>query len=765
MSLGLAAAFVLLFYTYRELTYDQNFRDADRIYRVATDFFNMGGFAKSQEGLLPAISVETPEIELSTRFDRGFRDLEVKAWEQKYEEKALLYVDSTFFRMFSFPFVEGDPTRVLQAPGEVVLSLKVAKKYFGNAQAAMGKTIYTGKEEQPYEVTGVIDNSNLRTHIVADLWFSLAGRLEGRKGWTNVSLYNYVKLNESSTVSDLQSGLDALLKNAAYPSMKTDLSYEEWVINKDAVKFFIQPLQDIYLKSDFSFEVSTGGNATQVYVLGIIGLFIIFLAGVNYINLTTARSMVRAKEIAIKKTLGAEKKYLISQFLGESVWFSLLAVIVAGGLTEVLLLVFAKITGEQQLQTIFTNWQTPLLLVGFALLVGLLSGIYPAFYLTSFRPAKIIKGGRNKQENGRVRSGLVVFQFVISIGLIISSMIVYQQLHFMQDKDKGLDQEGIIIIENMNELKDQAVTFRAEAERQSSILATSFARRVPAGSGIWMYTYKTPEMPESITIQTFPVDHDFLPTANMHLIDGRNFSKEMASDSAAVIINEAAAKQLGLGENPINAEINEGQRVVGVVSDFHFQSLREKIAPVVLTYAPTGSKLLIKTNSRQVSGVVAALEQNWRKFSPEEPMLYTFMDENFAKLATKESMLSQAITFFTLLAFIIATLGLFGLATFSTEQRTKEIGIRKVLGATVANIVSLLSKDFLKLVLVAFLIASGIAWFAMDRWLENFAYRVDINWWVFVLAGATAVGIALLTVGMQGVRAALANPVKALRSE
>ncbi len=765
MSLGLAAAFVLLFYTYRELTYDQSFRDADRIYRVGTDFFNMGGFAKSQENLLPVLTQETPEIELATRFDRGFRDLEVKAWEQEYEEKAHLYVDSAFFRMFSFNFVAGDPTRALQAPNEVVLSQRLAEKYFGGTTQAMGKTIFTGTEQKPYQVAGVINNHDLRTHLKADLWFPLAGREENRTSWTNVTFYNYVKLNKNSTVADLRSGLDALLKNHAYPSVKTDLPFEKWVNHKDAVKFYIQPLTDIYLTSNYSMEVSAGGNATQVYILGIIGLFIIFLAGVNYINLTTARSMVRAKEIAIKKTLGAEKKFLIKQFLSEAIWFSMVAVIIAGGLAELLQTLFSKITGEQHMQTIFSNWQQPLLLIGFALLVGILSGLYPAFYLTSFRPAKIIKGARNKKENGQLRSGLVVFQFVISIGLIISSVIVYQQLHYMLDKDKGLNQDGVIVVENLNELKDQSATFRAETARNSKVLSTSFARRVPAGSGIWMYTYQTPEMTESITIQTFPVDHDFLPTVDMRLLKGRNFSEEIASDSSAIILNEAAAKQLGLGENPIGAEVNQKQHVVGVIHDFHFQSLREEIAPVVLSYAPQGSKLVVKTNSSDIGEVVAALKQNWQKFSPEAPMIYTFMDENFAQLASKETMLSQAITFFTLLAFIIACLGLFGLATFSTEQRTKEIGIRKVLGATVAHIVGLLSTDFLKLVFLAFVIASGIAWFAMDRWLENFAYRINIHWWVFALAGLAAVAIAFVTVSIQSIRAAIANPVKALKNE
>ncbi len=765
MSLGLAAAFVLLFYTYRELTYDQSFRDSERIYRIGTDFFNMGGFAKSQENLLPPLTQETPEIELATRFDRGFRELEIKAWEQEYKEKNQLYVDSTFFRMFSFDFVAGDPTRVLKAPDEVVLSKRLAEKYFGGASQAMGKTIFTGTEQKPYQVAGIIDNSHLRTHLKADLWFSLKGREEGRTSWTNVTFYNYVKLNKNATEADLQAGLQALLQNQAYPSVKTDLPFEKWVNNKDAVKFYVQPLTDIYLHSDYNLEVSTGGNATQVYVLGIIGLFIIFLAGVNYINLTTARSMVRAKEIAIKKTLGAEKKFLINQFLSESIWFSLLAVVIAGGLAELLQVLFSKITGEQQMAAIFSNWQQPLLLLGFALLVGILSGIYPAFYLTSFRPSKIIKGGRNKQENGRLRGGLVVFQFVISIGLIISSVIVYQQLQYMLEKDKGLSQDGIVVVENLSQLKDQAATYREEVERNSKVISTSMTRRVPAGEGIWMYTYQTPEMSESITIQTFPVDDDFLATVDMTLLDGRNFSEEMAGDSAALILNEAAVRQLGLGESPIGAEINNVQHVIGIVHDFHFQTLREQIAPVVLSYAPQGSKLVVKTNSRDIGEVVATLEQNWRKFSPDEPIRYTFMDENFASLAEKENMLSQAITFFTLLAFIIACLGLFGLATFSTEQRTKEIGIRKVLGATVANIVSLLSIDFLKLVLVAFVIASVLAWLAMDRWLENFAYRIDIRWWVFALAGLAAIGIAFFTVSLQSIRAALANPVKALKDE
>ncbi len=762
LALGLAASFTLLLYSYRELSYENEIEARDRIYRVATDFYNMGGFAKSQRQLLDFLPQECPDVELGTRFDKGFRETVVRVGETEYLEPHYYFVDTNFFELFSYHFLKGNPEKVLRSPDEVVISETLAKKYFGE-ESPLGQTLEIGKEKKPFRVSGVVEKMG-RTHLTADIWMPMEKEEIDKGHWTNIYYYNYVRMREGSGRAELEAGLAGVLKNHAYPAAQTDASFEAWKASDPAVHFFVQPLQDIYLHSDYQFEVSPGGNPLQVYILGVVGLFILLIAGVNYINLTTARSAIRAKEIGVKKTLGARRPVLVYQFLTESLLNSFLALLLAFVLAHLLLAFFGDSNWASLLEYAFSSPRYVAALLLFTLLVGLLSGLYPAFYLSGFRPAEVIKGEFALGGNGLLRSGLVVLQFAIAAGLVLSSIVVYQQLQYMQHKDMGFDTEGVMVIENAGALKEKAEAFRTLAEQQSQVERTGFSARTPTGSGVWMYTYQTPQMKESITMQTFPVDDQFLPTLGMRIAEGRNFSREMGSDSSAVIINEAAVKAFGL-EEPIGAEVNEGQRVVGVVHDFNFQSLHKKIEPVVLTYSTTPNDLAIKLKRGDVAGFIATLKEHWRSFSPDEPMRYFFLDDNFAQLAADEKALSRAISFFTLLALIIAALGLLGLAAFTAEQRTKEIGIRKILGATIRDIVSLLSRDFLKLVGIALFIALPLGWFAMEKWLQNFAYRIDIPWWGFLLTAALAIVVAFLAVSYQSLRAALSNPVEALRKE
>ncbi len=763
LALGIAAAFVLGLYVRQELTYDRHFEDSDRIYRVATDFFEMGGFANSQQQLVDVLREEAPIVEQATSFRRGFTETSVKVDEQVYEEPFYFFADSTFFRLFSYQFLAGTPETAMHAPDEVILSEKQAEKYFGDAPA-LGQVLLIGKDEVPHRVTGVVSAPPGKTHLVADLWLPLAPQ-DPKSTWTHVSYYNYVKLRPGGTRADLEHALDDVLRRHAYPTSGFAGSFEAWLATPQSVRFWAQPLPDIYLHSDYKFEIAPGGNPAQVYILGFTGLLILLIAGMNYVNLTTARSSLRAKEIGVKKTLGAAQPALVFQFLTETVVLSLLAMCCAAGLAEVMLGAFTFVTGEVLVESVFATGEHFLALLGFSLLAGAAAGLYPAFYLSGFRPIKILKGEWTVTGNRRLRGALVVGQFGIAVVLIVSSLVVYRQLDFLLHTDKGFEHEGVLIVNNAGALGEQREAFRQQLAQLPQVERTSFARRIPTGSGVWMYTFKTPEMEQSITIQTFPGDENYLPTLGLRLLAGRNFSGDLASDSTAVILNEAAVRALGLGDAPLGKEVNEGHYVIGVVGDFNFQSLREGIEPVVLTYTEAGGQLVLKLKGQGLAAFMDQLPGLWQQFTDEAPLRYTFLDDNFARLAEKERALGKAVAFFTLLALLIAAMGLFGLAAFTAERRTKEIGVRKVFGASIPGLVVLLLKDFLRLVGFAFVLGAPLAYLAADWWLNDFAYRVELGVGVFVLAGVLATGVAGLTVSYQALKAALANPVKALRYE
>ncbi len=764
LALGISASFVLLLYAIQELSYDRHFADGDRIYRIAADFYNMGGFAKSQEGLLDHLPSECPSIAQYTRFDKGTA-LELTVDDQPYVERDFLYVDSLFFQMFPYTFVEGEAGEVMTTPHEIILSERLARKYFGK-ESALGKYVEIGEDGLSYRVSGVVQSTTKKTHLKSDLWLPVYNRHEKNPHWTNVTYYNYVKLHPSAGAHDLEIALEELRRKKVHPSIAPNSSFEEWSQSDFAVKFFVQPLHDIYLHSDFAMmETIPGGNPTQIYILGIIGIFIILIAGSNYINLTTARSSLRGKEVGIRKTLGAERRMLVKQMLTESILFSLLAAVIAAGLVEILLLAFKKISGTAILSTLLSGWQYIGLLLLYSLLSGVFAGIYPAFYLTAFRPARTIKGNFTAKGNKRLRGGLVSLQFCIAIALIVSSLIVYQQLRYLQTKDTGFEMEGVVVVDNVVDLGGQEEAFRQKLRTQPQLQLSSFAQRLPAGNSMWMSSYRTPEMSETVTIQTFPVDADYIPVMGMRLESGRNFDRQLATDSNSVIINEMAAKKLGLTQ-PIGSVLNGNLKVVGLVRDFNFQSFRDQIAPAVLTMGKEMGRLLIlKLHGTDISSFLTYMNETWLEFSSEEPIQYHFLEENFATLVQNERTLSQAIGFFTLLALIIACLGLYGLASFTAEQRTREIGIRKILGSSTFGIVSLLSRDFLKLVLIALVVAAPIAYVLMNQWLQGFAFRIQISWWTFALAGLAAMAIAFLTVGYQSLKVALTNPADSLRNE
>lgn len=763
LSLGIAASFLILSYVHKELSYDKGFQDADRVYRIATDFYNMGGFACSQEILQNVLISESKDIEVATQLDYYRQETDIHIGEQVYTESGIYEIDSTFFKVFSFDFIEGSPPVAGLPPNGILLTESVAQKFFG-LQPALGKSLLLGKNKRPFQVMGVVKSLNHPSHLEPRLFVSIYSNEQPSPRWTSAAVYNYVKLKPQGTVTGLEGSLESILENHVHPASGSSDSFETWKQSTPAVRFFIQPLKDIHLYSKYKFELSAGGNPQQVFILGIIGLFIIFISSINYINLTTARSSIRAKEVGVRKTLGAARSKLVFQFLGESIAFSLLAMVLAGGMAELLVNILHRLFGEVLIEFSVLGIEHLFTLFAFSLIIGILSGLYPSFYLTAFKPVNVLKGEWSLKGNKGLRSGLVVFQFVLAIVLMISSLVVFCQLQFMQEKDLGFHQEGVLLIDNFGSLKNNANAFKTSLEQQSKVAKTSRYRRVPAGKSIWMYTYKTPEMTEEQTVQTFPVDEDYLETLELQLLEGRNFNPTRDSNSVAAIINEAAVKAMGL-QNPIGAEINQGQRVIGVIKDFHFQSMRKNVEPAVMVYYPDGYGLAVKLSGNQLSGFVEELPEIWATHAPTESIRYHFLDENFAQLLAQEKTLSRMVSFFTLLAILIACLGLFGLAAFTTEQRTKEIGIRKILGAGMLDITSLLTKEFIVLVVIAGLIALPFSWWAMNRWLQDFAFRIELQSWMVILPVVVALFITLFIVSYQSIRAALANPVNALKYE
>ncbi|MBX2822534.1 MAG: ABC transporter permease [Rhodothermaceae bacterium] len=766
LALGIAAAFVIGMYMRQELTYEKGFDNNERIYRVATDFYSLGGFAKSQKQLVDALPEAIPAIELATRFDARGEPVPVWVGQTQYEEASYMEVDSAFFDMFSFEFIEGDRKHAMHRPGEVVISDALAKRYFGD-ESAIGKTIRIGNGEEVMQISGIVRAPSFKTHLQVDLWLPLAPVERTESGWTNANYYNYFRLKAGHDAHSLVGGLDRLLENTIYPASGVEMPFEQWRHSSQAVQFWVQPLTDIYLYSKFNLEFTPGGNPTQVYVLGLIGFFLLLIAGFNYVNLTTAASASREKEIGVKRSMGVERGKLISQFLMESVALSLIAMIVATGLAEVLLSFFEYITGTVLAVNIITDYKYLLALLAFSVLIGLLAGVYPALYLSRIRPVQLLKGGGSGSvhSRGRVRHVLVVAQFAIAIILIAGSAGVRNQLTFMRDVDKGLDEEGVLVIENLEELGDKGRLFKERLGQLPAIASTSIARRIPTGRSLSVGIYRTPEMSEGISLERFRADEDYMETLGMHLLEGRNFTGTWATDSASVILNESAVRALGIQENPIGQRINQDLYVIGVISDFNYQSLRTSIEPVIMQYADSGFRMAVNLNGTGITRVIKDIEATWAEFGSEEPVSYYFLDESFTALIQQEESLERAISLFTWLAILIACMGLFGLTMYTIRRRTKEIGIRKILGATVVQIVALLSSEFLRLVGIAFLVALPVSYFTMQSWLNSYAYRIDLGPGIFLTAGLLAVSLAVITLAYHAVKASLTNPAETLHYE
>ncbi|MTI40162.1 ABC transporter permease [Fulvivirga lutimaris] len=759
LSLGLAGSFVIGSWVWQELNFDRHYQDSNRIHRVSVSFFNSGAFARGPEILNNVLAEQAPEVEIATRVENQ-RTKNVYVDDRTFEI-APLGVDSTFFKIFDHHFISGNSEAALAEPNNIVISTDLANKLFGTDEV-YGNIVEIGEEKTPYTISGVILKSENPTHLETDLWMPI--ELEGSDNWLSSQYFDYVKLSSGTSKEDLERRLELIRKDLVYPTFNSGMPYEDWV-NSGNFGFYVKPLTDIHLDPPMKFDLQAGGNRANVYVFLMVTIFLLVIAVINFVNLSTAQSAKRAKEVGVRKAMGTSRKSLIIQYLTESVLVSLVALFVGVGLSEIFLILFQSFTNEKLINGLFSGWFFGMVYFGFGLVVGVLAGIYPAFYLSSFKPVDILKSKIAVSGRGAFRNFLVVFQFTISIALIICSVIVYNQLDYLRTADLGFDRENVLVINNADLLGEYREAFKQKLLQHNAVKTASFNKRTPAGQSLWLYVFKTKEMERGIGLQTFIGDDQYLETVGFRLLEGRNFSKEIASDSTALILTESAVKELMLGDNAIGTELNKGYHVIGVVSDFSFKGFDEKPEPVAIIQDTDGYRLSIRLQGNQEAEFIEYLNAEWQALSLDDPLNYAFIDDNFEQLMEKEKTLGKTIAFFTSIAIFISCLGLFGLAAFTTEQRQKEIGIRKVLGASVSTVVLLLNKGFTKLVAISVLISVPLAWYLMDQWLQNFQYKTDINIAIFILSGFAAMFIAWLTVSYLSIVAAAANPVDTLRNE
>jgi putative ABC transport system permease protein len=775
LSVGIALCFIIMLYVQDELSFDRFNVEADRTYRIAFKA-NINGGDIFEANVMPpvaaALKKEYPEVEEATRLNSN-GDTKVSYNNKTFKENRLVIVDSNFFSVFTLPFVKGDPKTALMEPHTIVLTKDIAHKYF-NDEEPLGKLLKIDNEM--FKVTGVMENMPANAHFHFDLFTALSNLPYAKDpSWMSSGMFTYIVLKKGIDYKKLEAKFPDMVEKYMGPQIQQNMgiSLEQFRTKGNKLGFILQPLTSIHLYSHSNFELGESGDATYLYVFGGIAVFMLIVACINFVNLSTASASRRAKEVGVRKVAGSGRFQLISQFLSESVCITMIALIIAFVLIKLALPVFNDLSGKH----VHFDTKPVFAFVVLGLLVGLIAGLYPAFYLSSFKPIAVLKGKlTSNHKSFGLRSSLVVFQFFISVGLIIGTIVVYQQMKFIQNKKLGYDREQLLTIPNSYALGKNEQVYKQDLLKDSRIVSATVSWYKPAGPSGNNNALAYPEGHDNQIRKTleYHVDELYIPTFGMQMAAGRNFSASFATDSLAMIINENAAKAFGwgtahaIGKTIIRQNSDRGKNVpfhiVGVVKDFNFKSLHEPITPLLMTLQPEGG-LTFKIKTADISGLLATMKKQWEAFHTDEPFTYAFMDDLYNKTYSSEQKTGSILNMFSILTIFVACLGLFGLATYTAEQRTKEIGIRKVLGASIMQVTQMLSKEFLKLVLIASLIAFPVAWWAMNGWLQSFAYRIDISWWVFAFAALAALLIALLTVSFQAIKAAIANPVNSLRSE
>ena len=787
LTVGLACCMLILTYILHETSYDKYNSKADRIWRVTRSFYNPQGIQSLHlSSVAPPFGTllknDFPDIQQMTRLLPA-GPLPVRYDNKIFNEQNIFFADNDLFNIFDIPVLEGDRTHALSEPFSVMMTPVAARKYFGDADPI--NKIIRVNDQYDLKITGIFKPLPSNSHFHADILLSFPtlndSAIYGAQGlannWGNNSFWTYLLLPEHYPVHSMEAQFPAFVDR----HMATATGYGTGSTPHKLTKIYLQPLTDIHLRSHLDDELEQNGDISRVYIFSAIALFILLIACINYMNLSTARSTLRAKEIGIRKVSGARRQELIAQFLCESVLLSYMAILLAGFITILSIPWINSITGlELSAQSILQGKVLiPLLLT--PLLVGTLSGLYPAVFLSSFQPVKVLKG-LFKAGSGTVsfRKVLVVTQFAISIVLLISTAIVFQQLSYMQNASLGFNKEHVVTMTYNSGLNKTYESFRNALLQDPHVLGATRSSRIPSGRLLDEMGAQTEDgdslRPVNADIKYVAVDHDFLKTYGIPIVSGRDFSRTYSTDTANFLLNVAATRVLGV-QSPsemIGKNFSYGGakgKVIGIMRDFNFEDMHQHILPIIMVLPPesqagnTYGNISIRIAGGNIQSSLDHIEKTWKRYLPQVPFESTFLDDRFDRLYKNEQRQGSLFTAFAGIAIFIACLGLFGLSAFTITQRVKEIGMRKVLGASAGNIVGLLSKDFLKLVAIAALIAFPVAWYSMANWLGDFAYRIPIHWWVFVAAGVLAAAIALITISVQAVRAAMANPVKSLRSE
>lgn len=782
LATGLCCFLLIAMYVVDELSYDRFNEKADRIYRISADIrFNGSNmhFTQTPDIMGETLKKDYPEVENYTRVYNNSGPKLVKKGSEFINESRVGHVDSTFFRVFTVPAVHGNTQSALNEPNTVVLTKSVALKYFGTTDA-IGKSIETNDNTSTvYKVTAVVNDVPKNSHFNFEFFFSMdnVNYQWGQHLSNNFHTYLLLKPGVDAKAFG-EKAMNRYVEGYVLPAAKQFMqigSMEEFRKAGNYLYYTLDPLTKLHLYSDRNYELTPPGNIQYVYIFSAVAFFILLIACVNFMNLTTARSANRAKEVGIRKVLGTERRMLIAQFLSESTLMAVLSLIIALGLTYAVLPLFNDVANKTMtFGSLLSPYILPLL-IALPFIVGLLAGSYPAFYLSSFRPIAVLKG-RFSNKRGTLRSALVVFQFATSIILIIGTIVIYRQLNYIQTKELGYKKDQVLVINDAYALRNNIAAFKTDILQMPGVESGTLSAYLPvSNSSRSDNSYSSTPVMNSETgfnMQAWDVDYDYLKTMGMSIAKGRAFSKEFGSDSSAIIINETAAKILGEGD-PIGKYVyrtdNDGRtlkyQVIGVVKNFNFESLKQSIGPLALFLNDGYGLASFKVKTADLDPLLKSIEAKWKAMAPGMPFSYRFLDESFNEMYRDEQRVGKIALTFAVLAILIACLGLFGLAAFVAEQRTKEIGIRKVLGASVNGLVALLSKDFVKLVVIAFVIAAPVAWYFMNKWLQDFEYRIEVNWVVFVIAALIALFIAVITISFQAIKAALANPVKNLRTE
>ncbi|HEX5025779.1 MAG TPA: FtsX-like permease family protein, partial [Agriterribacter sp.] len=758
--------------------------DGDRVFRILVNF-NQNGKEETDDSwpapMAAALVSDFPEVEKSGRFMgsplfdlAGSNQVRRSDVQQNTYEEGFAFADQSMLDILKMPMIYGKREQALSEPNTVVISKSKAEKYFPG-QNPVGKTlVFNNDTKNTYTIGGVMVDFPVTSYLKYDFLLTMTGHQlwdDEQTNWGASNYPTYVLLKKGVDTKKFEKKLELIKTKYYLPLMRqAGLKELEEMIKK--AKLFMQPIGDVYLHSADVNDHIQKGDIRYVWLFGAIAIFILLIASVNFINLATAKSANRAKEVGLRKVVGSLRNSLVAQFLTESLLYSLISFSL-GLLLAVLFLPAFESFSATTISVPWREWWFLPSIVGAVAVVGILAGLYPSFYLSSFRPIEVLKGHVSRgSKNSYLRNGLVVFQFATSIILIIGTIVIYNQTHLILNRKVGFDKDQVLLIQGSNTLGEKQETFKNELLRSSEVKKVTIGDYYPIANtkrdGNTFYREGKKTEGVNVPAQKWQVDIDYIKTMGMHLLEGRDFSKELASDSQATIINKAMQARLGL-QNPIGEKIENGWQkftVIGVMEDFNYETMREKVQPLCLVLGKYNSSMVaVKVGGSDVKAALGYVSTLWKQYSPNQPFRYTFLDESFARMYDDVQRSGNIFTAFAILAIIIACLGLFALSAYMAEQRSKEIGIRKVLGASVAGITTMLSKDFVKLVLLSLLIATPIAWWMMTKWLEDFAYRVNVSWWIIAVAGIAAITIALITVSFQSIKAAIANPIKSLRTE